>query len=62
MAKKQIDLVGTAGPGLLFGNEPAVSSGGSGGRPENECASATGGHYGASHSVLNEMVRTKTGA
>ena len=25
------DLVGTAGPGLLFGNEPAVASGGTGG-------------------------------
>ncbi len=25
------DLIGTAGPGLLFGNEPAVASGGTGG-------------------------------
>lgn len=27
----QFDLIGTAGPGLLFGNEPAVASGGTGG-------------------------------
>ena len=27
----QFDLTGTAGNGLLFGNEPAVASGGSGG-------------------------------
>jgi MYXO-CTERM domain-containing protein len=27
----QFNLIGTAGPGLLFGNEPAVGSGGTGG-------------------------------
>lgn len=30
-ATTQFDLVGTAGPGLLFGNEPNVTSGGTGG-------------------------------